>query len=176
MKTKLVILLTLATLSTGCLQTIRDLVGRIPDRPEPTPEQPPEPPAKPEVPDCTVAPSPPEHMTNGFVWKVESENDRRLVILLNRGYRKHVARVELVWAHPDTEQPEIIVEVGRFAGDTQNGCRPHFRFGQVGSAYAPPADRLLVVRVILRPESRSGPEDPGYRLLHIVNPGADLRI
>lgn len=42
MKTKLAILLTLATLATGCLQTIRDLVGRIPlpERPGREPETP----------------------------------------------------------------------------------------------------------------------------------------
>jgi len=65
----------------------------------------------------------------GFLWKPRSESDGRLVVLLPPQYRGNVASTYV--ANPSGD----IIEVGRFAGDTHNGDRPHYRFTQQGAAY-----------------------------------------
>ncbi len=65
----------------------------------------------------------------GFVWKPRSESDGRLVVLLPPQYR---GQVEGAFISDENGGP---IERGRFAGDTHNGFRPHYRFTQHGSAY-----------------------------------------
>lgn len=65
----------------------------------------------------------------GFVWKPRSESDGRLVVLLPPQYRGNVSGAHIANANGD------VIEVGRFAGDTHNGYRPHFRFTQSGAFY-----------------------------------------
>lgn len=65
----------------------------------------------------------------GFVWKPRSESDGRLVVLLPPQYRGNVSSAYIANANGG------VIEVGRFAGDTHNGRRPHYRFSQSGAAY-----------------------------------------
>lgn len=123
---------------------------------------------------CTVRPTPTLSVTHNFVWKVISESDKNLVILISQGYRQHVQALRIIWRNK-SDGSYIVKEIGRFAGDTHNGCRPHFRFSQPGTAYIPPEGFETVVQWFLRDGSRANADDLGFRELVIQNPGQDLR-
>ncbi len=63
-----------------------------------------------------------------FLWKPASENDGRLVVLLPSSLRGQVTSCTI-------SGPSFGTEQGRFAGDTHNGYRPHYRFNRAGSGY-----------------------------------------
>lgn len=115
---------------------IQRVDDQIAFRDQPQPPSPPPVDRPPDGSDCGVTPAPPAGNGGGFVWKPVSESDGRLVILIDRRFRKHVQRLE-VWGH---ERGRL--EAGRFVGDTHNGCRPHFRFNRPGRDYG----RDLMVR------------------------------
>jgi hypothetical protein len=69
----------------------------------------------------------------GFLWKPVSESDRNLVVLLPEALRGMINKVEIHSSLPPSEITKLAD--GRFAGDTMNGDRPHFRFDRPGSAY-----------------------------------------
>jgi hypothetical protein len=66
---------------------------------------------------------------SGFVWKPISESNRKLVVLLPRSYRRQVQSVGIYSSTGN------LIESGRFAGDTHNGNRPHYRFSKSGAGY-----------------------------------------
>ena len=61
--------------------------------------------------------------SGGFLWKPKSESDGRLVVLLPASLRGKVSGCS------------VNGENGRFAGDTHNGRRPHYRFSKAGGGY-----------------------------------------
>jgi hypothetical protein len=69
----------------------------------------------------------------GFLWKPVSESDNKLVVLLPEALRGAISRVEIHNSLPPTDITRLAE--GRFAGDTMNGNRPHFRFDKPGSRY-----------------------------------------
>jgi hypothetical protein len=69
----------------------------------------------------------------GFLWKPRSESNGNLVVLLPTQLRGQVATASLHTT--DSASQDTLVEIGRFAGDTHNGNRPHFRFNESGSHY-----------------------------------------
>ncbi len=71
--------------------------------------------------------------SGGFLWKPVSESDKKLVVLLPEALRGVVSRVEIHSSLPPSDVTKL--GEGRFAGDTMNGNRPHFRFDKPGSAY-----------------------------------------
>ena len=125
----------------GCttLDLIRDRLPEWPRPEQPTPDAP-EPPAEPTPAPCRTWDEPPVEFRGDNLWKPVSEH-RALVILINTQFRGHVDRVELLrvgtWE---------IIERGRFAGDTHNGCRPHYRFAHPGEHYG----HDIFVRVTLK--------------------------
>jgi hypothetical protein len=62
-----------------------------------------------------------------FLWKPISESDGNLVVLLPSHFRQRLEKVELNHGGG--------VETGRFAGDTMNDNRVHYRFSRRGSSY-----------------------------------------
>jgi len=70
---------------------------------------------------------------SGFLWKPVSESDNKLVVLLPQALRGLIDKVEIHSSLPPSEGTRIAE--GRFAGDTMNGNRPHFRFDKPGSSY-----------------------------------------
>lgn len=133
------------------------------------------------VPACTTRAMPSHFFTGGFVWKVKSEGDGRLVVLLPTGFRGgRVRSVSLIsrtipeipeelaeFIDPEQWSPTPIdqfIESGRFSGDIHNGCRPHYRFSRRGNEYPP--------NVILQATLTSG------IILEqtITNPGRDIRL
>lgn len=64
----------------------------------------------------------------GFVWKPVSEGDGNLVVLLPASLRGRVSGAAIT-------KGGAVIERGRFAGDTHNGGRPHYRFSKPGAAY-----------------------------------------
>lgn len=62
-----------------------------------------------------------------FLWKPVSESDKNLVVLLPSYFRQRLDKVELFYGNQ--------VETGRFAGDTMNENRVHYRFRRPGSSY-----------------------------------------
>lgn len=69
----------------------------------------------------------------GFLWKPVSESDGNLVVLLPTELRGLIDKVEIHSSlPPDTSN---LLDTGTFAGDTNNGERPHFRFNDPGSSY-----------------------------------------
>ena len=77
--------------------------------------------------------------TGGFLWKPVSESDGNLVVLLPGSLRGNVSGCAIF-------RGSSRVESGRFAGDTHNGRRPHYRFSMPGAGYG----RGLTVRATLR--------------------------
>ncbi|HMO16879.1 MAG TPA: hypothetical protein PKA63_01255 [Oligoflexia bacterium] len=71
--------------------------------------------------------------SGGFLWKPVSESDSKLVVLLPEALRGAVSRVEIHASLPPSDITKL--GEGRFAGDTMNGNRPHFRFDKPGSGY-----------------------------------------
>jgi hypothetical protein len=69
----------------------------------------------------------------GFLWKPVSESDNKLVVLLPEALRGAISRVEIHTSLPPSDITKLAE--GRFAGDTMNGNRPHFRFDKPGSGY-----------------------------------------
>ncbi len=69
----------------------------------------------------------------GFLWKPRSESNGALVVLLPNALRGNVSGAEL--HSTDSTSADSLIEVGRFAGDTHNGERPHFRFNGSGGSY-----------------------------------------
>lgn len=65
--------------------------------------------------------------STGFLWKPVSESDGNLVILLPNALRGKVNGCTVIYSGGS--------EAGRFAGDTHNGDRPHYRFSKSGAAY-----------------------------------------
>ncbi len=166
---------------------LEDLIKKLLDKrnkPEPKPEPPPPEPKPEPPPPCSVPARPTTSVTHGFVWKAKSESDHRLVVLISAGYRKHVQRLEVVWVWRDVAQQmldkgraegERVEEVGRFDGDTHNGCRPHFRFSRAGEGYVGPEGWLTFVRWTLNDDSRASAQDKGFRVIRIPDPAKDLR-
>lgn len=114
----LYVLLFFVVFSCGC-----DLeIGSYDDHATTYPVEQPEP-----VVDRSVRVVPSSRVSQQFLWKPSSENDGRLVILLPSRFRGHVSRLSISGGFG--------TEVGRFAGDTHNGFRPHFRFSHHGSRY-----------------------------------------
>jgi hypothetical protein len=64
-----------------------------------------------------------------FVWKPQSENDHKLVVLIPRVYTDSVRAAWI--ADADGE----IIEMGRFTTDSHNGNREHYRFNGKGGDY-----------------------------------------
>lgn len=69
----------------------------------------------------------------GFLWKPTSESDNKLVVLLPEALRGAISKVEIHSSLPPSDITKL--GEGRFAGDTMNGNRPHFRFDKPGSSY-----------------------------------------
>lgn len=69
----------------------------------------------------------------GFLWKPRSESNGNLVVLLPEDMRGQVAAAGLY--NDDVASQGTLIEPGRFAGDTHNGNRPHFRFNESGATY-----------------------------------------
>jgi len=65
---------------------------------------------------------------DGFLWKPESEKDKKLVVLLPPRLSGMVANVRLMG--PNGEE----IETGRYSGNG-NGGREHFRFSRAGGSY-----------------------------------------
>jgi hypothetical protein len=65
--------------------------------------------------------------SGSFLWKPISESDKNLVVLLPSHFRQRLEKVELVFGNQS--------ELGRFAGDTMNENRVHYRFQRPGRAY-----------------------------------------
>ena len=70
---------------------------------------------------------------SGFLWKPRSESNGRLVVLLPNNLRGQVNGAG-IYSSPTTSGSALI-EQGRFAGDTHNGARPHYRFEMSGAGY-----------------------------------------
>lgn len=66
--------------------------------------------------------------SGGFLWKPVSEGDGKLVVLLPSSLRGRVSGAEI-------QKGGSLVERGKFAGDTHNGNRPHYRFSKPGAGY-----------------------------------------
>jgi hypothetical protein len=71
--------------------------------------------------------------SGGFLWKPVSESDGNLVVLLPTDLKGLIDRVEIHTEVPPTEETKVAE--GRFAGDTHNGGRAHFRFDKPGADY-----------------------------------------
>lgn len=69
----------------------------------------------------------------GFLWKPRSESNGDLVVLLPQELTGNVTSANIHTT--DSTAPDTMIEAGRFAGDTHNGNRPHFRFESPGAAY-----------------------------------------
>lgn len=69
----------------------------------------------------------------GFLWKPVSDSDGNLVVLLPTDLKGMIDRVEIHSELPPTDETKL--DEGKFAGDTHNGGRPHFRFSQPGEDY-----------------------------------------
>lgn len=65
----------------------------------------------------------------GFLWKPISESDGNLVVLLPSALRGKVSQTSVV------NSSGQVIETGRFAGDTHNGNRPHYRFSMPGAGF-----------------------------------------
>lgn len=65
-----------------------------------------------------------------FLWKPVSESDGRLVVLIPNKYNNQINQVYVVT--PDGQRVQ-----GRFAGNTSNGQRGHFRFDRPGESFPP---------------------------------------
>lgn len=70
---------------------------------------------------------------NGFLWKPVSESDGKLVVLLPQSITGRVKSASIHTSLPPRN--ENMIEGGRFAGDTHNENRAHFRFSRAGSSY-----------------------------------------
>jgi len=102
------------------LKKIRDWFRGNNPTPQPTPGPDP-------VPVPVTPPAGP--VSNKFLWKPGSENDSKLVVLLPNRYRGKVNACHVA------ESGGALIEQGRFAGDTANGMRPHYRFARPGGHY-----------------------------------------
>jgi hypothetical protein len=69
----------------------------------------------------------------GFLWKPRSESNGRLVVLLPQNLTGNVVAANI--HSTDSTSPDTMIAQGRFAGDTHNGNRAHFRFEENGAAY-----------------------------------------
>lgn len=69
----------------------------------------------------------------GFLWKPRSESNGRLVVLLPQHLTGNVVSAGI--HSTDSASADTMIEAGRFAGDTHNGNRAHFRFESTGAAY-----------------------------------------
>ena len=69
----------------------------------------------------------------GFLWKPESESDGKLVVLLPTEFKGKIQGAEIHSGLP--ADSSTLLGAGRFAGDTHNGNRVHYRFDKEGSAY-----------------------------------------
>ena len=102
------------------------------DRPEPTPAPQPEP--KPDDDECDPVPFPAR--PHSFLWKPVSERGT-LVILPDRDYAGHIAKVEL--------RSSTRNEDGREHG-LGNGCREHWRYGTNGAGFG----QNITIRLVLK--------------------------
>ena len=64
-------------------------------------------------------------------------------MLLPRNLTGNVTSASIYSSLPATA--ENLIEKGRFAGDTHNGGRSHFRFGKSGSSY--PSNSVIVAEL-----------------------------
>jgi len=70
---------------------------------------------------------------DNFLWKPISESNGNLVVLLPTWFRGTIEKFEL--HRSDAFDSTSLIERGRFAGDTMNGDRVHYRFNRPGSGY-----------------------------------------
>jgi hypothetical protein len=81
------------------------------------------------APASEAAPAPSGPSSGGFLWKPVSESNGNLVVLLPSQYRGRVSQTAILGVGGQ------VIEVGRFAGDTHNGNRPHYRFSMPGAGF-----------------------------------------
>ncbi|HMO79081.1 MAG TPA: hypothetical protein PKA96_02780, partial [Candidatus Paceibacterota bacterium] len=81
-----------------------------------------------------------------FLWKPESENDGKLVVLLPSSLRGDINKVCIKNINLE------VIECGRFTGDTANGRRPHYRFSKPGAGYGGP---ILLVAELKNGQTRT---------------------
>lgn len=80
----------------------------------------------------------PAKLTSGFLWKPQSDNDKKLVILFPTGFVGRHKEAYVIGADGAREN-------GKFSGESSNGNRVHYRFGKAGGSYKAPA--LAVIKL-----------------------------
>ena len=108
-----------------------------PPCPGPTPPAPPEVPAPPVR--KPIEQGSPLGRSTGFLWKPESDKDKKLAILLPPGLSGQVA--EVVILSPDGKRT---LQRGRYSG-VGNGGREHYRFSKAGDKF--PDGSIVVIKL-----------------------------
>lgn len=145
------------TIITKLIAMILELM-KLRQPPEPTPPALPKPPdagAPPTCPGPPTQPAPPEvpaspikkpieqgsplGRSTGFLWKPESDKDKKLAILLPPGLSGQVA--EVVILSPDGKRT---LQRGRYSG-VGNGGREHYRFSKAGDKF--PDGSIVVIKL-----------------------------
>ncbi len=80
----------------------------------------------------TILPANDGNLT-GFLWKPRSESNGDLVVLMPPEFTGQVSSGNLHTS--ENANDGNLVEAGRFAGDTHNGNRAHWRFNMRGGSY-----------------------------------------
>lgn len=80
----------------------------------------------------------PAKLTSGFLWKPQSDNDKKLVVLFPTGFVGRHKEAYVIGA-------DGVRENGKFSGESSNGNRVHYRFGKAGGSYKAPA--LAVIKL-----------------------------
>ena len=94
-------------------------------------------------------------ISNGFLWKPESDSDGKLAILLPSSWSGNVLGVSVLG--PDGK----VLEAGRYAGNG-NGGRDHFRFSRDGGSF--PAGCVVLVQMRDGTTQRIAIENPASRI------------
>ena len=137
------------TIITRLIAMILELM-KLRQPPEPTPPlpKPPDAGAPPTCPGPTTQPAPikkpieqgsPLGRSTGFLWKPESDKDKKLAILLPPGLSGQVA--EVVILSPDGKRT---LQRGRYSG-VGNGGREHYRFSKAGDKF--PDGSIVVLKL-----------------------------
>lgn len=114
--------------------------GAPPTCPGPTPTLPPAPPEVPASPiKKPIEQGSPLGRSTGFLWKPESDKDKKLAILLPPGLSGQVA--EVVILSPDGKRT---LQRGRYSG-VGNGGREHYRFSKAGDKF--PDGSIVVIKL-----------------------------
>lgn len=80
----------------------------------------------------------PAKLTSGFLWKPQSDNDKKLVILFPTGFVGRHKEAYVIGA-------DGFKENGKFTSESSNGNRVHYRFLKAGGSYKAPA--LAVIKL-----------------------------